>query len=355
MFCETFKHLPLCSVVNNSVFVVHGGLFHSPSVVLSDIENIDRFDYKAEKANPNTKRNKKDPTGFYLRTLQQCMLWSDPVMSDKVVANDARGAGVLFGPSITEAFLAKNKLNFVVRSHECMQDGIGWPFEGTSVSDKLCTLFSSSNYHPGVPNNAAFLVLYCHDVPGAEQVPDSNIFHITHSFSTSKKNGTMTRQSSKQLMTDLIIRKWNTLRLQFSAADISGSGVISSTVWADIMRDVTKLSILFLPLIPLLAPSHAVLGPHIDYRAFLKEYELGFAKKIEIHQLYEHKRALEGIFQYFDTNGDGAISQEEFRAGFDCINKNLPPEKRLEKPDEILKIMDFDKSMSIDKNEFFEV
>lgn len=43
LFAEIFCYLPLASVLNKKVFVVHGGLFSSDSVKLADIAAIDRF------------------------------------------------------------------------------------------------------------------------------------------------------------------------------------------------------------------------------------------------------------------------------------------------------------------------
>lgn len=43
LFAETFCYLPLANVLNKKVFVVHGGLFSSDGVKLSDIAAIDRF------------------------------------------------------------------------------------------------------------------------------------------------------------------------------------------------------------------------------------------------------------------------------------------------------------------------
>lgn len=43
LFAETFCYLPLANVLNKKVFVVHGGLFSSDGVKLSDISAIDRF------------------------------------------------------------------------------------------------------------------------------------------------------------------------------------------------------------------------------------------------------------------------------------------------------------------------
>jgi hypothetical protein len=43
LFAEVFCCLPLGHVINNNVFVVHGGLFSVDGVKLSDIRAIDRF------------------------------------------------------------------------------------------------------------------------------------------------------------------------------------------------------------------------------------------------------------------------------------------------------------------------
>lgn len=40
MFCEMFRHLPVCSVIHNKVLVIHGGLFHREGVTLADIEQV---------------------------------------------------------------------------------------------------------------------------------------------------------------------------------------------------------------------------------------------------------------------------------------------------------------------------
>ena len=43
LFAEVFCCLPLAHVLNNKVFVTHGGLFSKDDVKLSDIRSIDRF------------------------------------------------------------------------------------------------------------------------------------------------------------------------------------------------------------------------------------------------------------------------------------------------------------------------
>ena len=47
---------------------------------------------------------------------------SDPRTIHSTVASD-RGAGVFFGPDVTERFCALNGVSLVVRSHECVPEG----------------------------------------------------------------------------------------------------------------------------------------------------------------------------------------------------------------------------------------
>ena len=45
MFCEVFRYLPLFTIANDDIFVVHAGLFHDPNARYADLEQIDRLDY----------------------------------------------------------------------------------------------------------------------------------------------------------------------------------------------------------------------------------------------------------------------------------------------------------------------
>jgi hypothetical protein len=46
MFVEVFNHLPLFSLVNKTIFVVHGGLFHETNVSIDrHLDNIPRSQY----------------------------------------------------------------------------------------------------------------------------------------------------------------------------------------------------------------------------------------------------------------------------------------------------------------------
>merc|ERR1719450_1549889 len=86
LFCEAFCLLPLCHVINNKVFVVHGGLFSKDNVTLDDIRKVNRD---------------QEPPDEGLMTE---MLWSDP-QPGRGRAASKRGVGVAFGQDVTENFL----------------------------------------------------------------------------------------------------------------------------------------------------------------------------------------------------------------------------------------------------------
>lgn len=62
------------------------------------------------------------------------ILWSDPQHNEGCQPNGLRGAGTYFGPDVTHSFLQKNKLVFLVRSHECKHDGYEMVHGGKVIS-----------------------------------------------------------------------------------------------------------------------------------------------------------------------------------------------------------------------------
>ena len=79
------------------------------------------------------------------------LLWSDP-QSIKGRSPSKRGVGFSFGPDYTNAFLEKNNLQLVVRSHEVKDDGYVVEHEG-----KCITIFSAPNYCDQMGNKGAFI------------------------------------------------------------------------------------------------------------------------------------------------------------------------------------------------------
>eukprot|EP00307_Rebecca_sp_RCC1486_P011964 CAMPEP_0119407366 /NCGR_PEP_ID=MMETSP1335-20130426/1281_1 /TAXON_ID=259385 /ORGANISM="Chrysoculter rhomboideus, Strain RCC1486" /LENGTH=658 /DNA_ID=CAMNT_0007431465 /DNA_START=1 /DNA_END=1979 /DNA_ORIENTATION=- len=132
-FSEVFNWLPLGAVIGNKVFVVHGGLFSRDDVTLAELRKVDR--------------NREPPE----EGLMSEMLWSDPQPSNGR-APSKRGVGLSFGPDVTKAFLERNNLELVVRSHEVKDAGYEVEADG-----KLITVFSAPNYCDQMGNKGALL------------------------------------------------------------------------------------------------------------------------------------------------------------------------------------------------------
>lgn len=162
-----FLVLPICCLVDVDVFVVHGGLPRG-KVQIADIRKIQR-----RKNVPRAPLRSDDDKIF------QDLLWSDPrsPREDRVPGwtdNRNRGAGIQFAQPHTEDFLRRNPpLRYVIRSHESMAQGYQ-----EQQTNKLWTVFSSSDYSGPASNKAAVLILSRHrkgDSPGGSPVAEAQL------------------------------------------------------------------------------------------------------------------------------------------------------------------------------------
>ncbi|GIX71518.1 hypothetical protein CEXT_209441 [Caerostris extrusa] len=140
LFTEVYNWLPLCHLLNDRVLVMHGGLFSESDVTLDDIRKIDR--------------NMQPPE----RGLMCELLWSDPQVQPGISASK-RGVGIQFGPDVTKKFLSKNKLDYVIRSHEVKANGYEVAHDG-----KCITVFSAPNYCDTMGNKGAFITMKGRDM-----------------------------------------------------------------------------------------------------------------------------------------------------------------------------------------------
>ncbi|KAH8063100.1 hypothetical protein JL722_2261 [Aureococcus anophagefferens] len=122
-------------ILHNGVIVVHGGCPSTDDVTLDDIRAIDRDDEPPE-------------IGVFCD-----LLWSDPQPLDGRTPS-RRGVGLSFGPDVTRAFLAKNDLGLLIRSHEVRENGYEVEHGGA-----LITIFSAPNYCDAVGNKGALIHL----------------------------------------------------------------------------------------------------------------------------------------------------------------------------------------------------
>lgn len=125
--------LPLCAIINNKIFCVHGGI--SPSLTkINDINTINRFC--------------KIPNDGLLCDL----MWSDPSNSNEKWGINSRGVSCTYNGEAITTFLKNNKLQLICRAHQLVSEGYKF-FD----SNKLVTVFSAPNYCGNCGNDGAVM------------------------------------------------------------------------------------------------------------------------------------------------------------------------------------------------------
>jgi len=135
LFSRIFCYLPIAHLINNQIFVVHGGVYINDEGEVPSIEDINKI---PRKCSPYSSE--------YLLDL----LWSDTQENDGYGHNETRGAGHTFGPDITKKFLEKNKLKLLIRSHKICENGYKYDHD-----NQCLTVYSTSGSKYPVDNFGA--------------------------------------------------------------------------------------------------------------------------------------------------------------------------------------------------------
>jgi serine/threonine-protein phosphatase PP1 catalytic subunit len=138
-FNGVFKELPLCAVVGERVFCVHGGISRDAGVVATTVVE-ERF---------------PRPLDVGEEGIVTDFLWADPSLDDPGFQESDRGASFTFGTAATGEFLAKNGFDLIVRAHQVVKEGYEFPFTGRTV----VTVFSCPNYCGECENDGAMLII----------------------------------------------------------------------------------------------------------------------------------------------------------------------------------------------------
>ncbi|KAJ3669648.1 hypothetical protein LUZ60_011598 [Juncus effusus] len=167
-FNQLFNYLPLAASIDKKIICMHGGIGRS----ITSVEQIEKLE------RPIT----MDVGSIILMDL----LWSDPTENDSIegLRPNARGPGlVTFGPDRVADFCKRNKLQLIIRAHECVMDGFERFAQG-----QLITLFSATNYCGTANNAGAILVVgrglvivpkLIHPLPPPIQSPESSPEHAS--------------------------------------------------------------------------------------------------------------------------------------------------------------------------------
>lgn len=361
-----FSALPLGAVTENAA-ILHGGL-PSYNFSLNDIAAITTED----RCRISTTIEPKTEQDF----LVQGILWSDPKSSDGISPNTVRTVGVFFGPDVARQFLDRHNLQYLIRGHEVVDNGV----QSLSCGDgkSVTTVFSQAAYPNGSGRNlGAYIELHADESPKPFQwkwTKDKPIKQNPQIRAASSMIDETEKSKSKsfekeiddphfEIMQYLIASQSKELEQMFK--EKAPNGNITPEAWAAVMAIVLELpNIPWLLLLPSLAPDHnADFGGCLDWKAFLDKYTLTSttnsrdrSKKrmdsVQMELLKAHHEMLLTVFHFLDTSGNGTIDLSEFTAGVKMLNKRLPDARKLKDPKKLFKQIDVDGSGEIDVDEF---
>ncbi|XP_015685500.1 serine/threonine-protein phosphatase with EF-hands 2-like, partial [Protobothrops mucrosquamatus] len=241
---NVFSSLPLATVIDRKVLIVHGGISDK-----TDLEQLAKVE----------------------RCKVVDILWSDPDPRPGCTMNLERGGGCYFGPDVTDMFLQKHRLQFIIRSHECKPEGYEF-----NHNRKVITIFSASNYYAVGSNRGAYIKL------GPDLIPHLVQFQATKGVS----------------------RQMNITQRSASTAD---SCLITINDWAKAIESVLQLGLPWRMLRP-----HLILqltNGKVDYRTWLKdivtEEKSATQERLQsslLESIYRNLSNLETIFSLIDTD-----------------------------------------------------
>ncbi|RLN68263.1 hypothetical protein BBJ29_000846 [Phytophthora kernoviae] len=352
LFCESFRYLPLATLIDDRVLVVHGGVPRE-NVLLKELNTLDRSEYDLTRYRTKP-RNRRDREPHRKMQLIRDLLWSDPKAS-KGYEENKRGAGTIYGPDVVQKFMTKNKLALVVRSHECVPRGFDWPYKEKGM---LVTLFSASNYCGKANNLGCFM-----RVPSGKDKPA----FFQYMASADSRDMAV---SNLDALFSLIVQYRADLLEEFEKEDKTHSDKLTVQTWGAVMEDILDLSLDWKALQPLLTALDE--EGMVPYGDFLDRYNAeGALKRSEsddnvdperekqrgaFNSLYRHRSRLEALFRVLDRDGNGTISVDELENGIKLLNEHLPPGTKPFSTNglDYMRMMDFSHDNEININEFME-
>lgn len=136
---DSFASLPICAILNNDIFCVHGGI-----TALIDSRN------------QLLKINKVGNQFCQDDSVQAEFLWNDPSSDTDTYEQSSRGIGCIFGQDALKTFLDNMEFKLVIRGHQSVMNGYEWPLAQNSG---ILTVFSSLDYCGTFNNGAVAIIL----------------------------------------------------------------------------------------------------------------------------------------------------------------------------------------------------
>ncbi|KAG0410828.1 hypothetical protein HPB47_012047, partial [Ixodes persulcatus] len=313
--------LPIATLIDNKVFVVHGGV--SSETDLKVVAAINRHQFVTVLQPP------LHHSGYNANEWRQLvdLLWSDPRPQPGCRPNDMRGGGSFFGPDVTAAFLRRHKLDWIIRSHECKPDGFEYAHNG-----KVLTIFSASNYYDIGSNRGAYVKLV-----GPRLVPHTVMFVSTaqtRKATIQQRSGYIEHSALKELKHHIYACQ-TPLRAEFQKYDPESKGTVTMAEWCSVMEKIVGLHVTWRILCPKIAQYDAVNGT-VLYESTFDEYAL-------TNKLAQVAAILNRL-----------ISMEEFKDACDLLGQHVNTPMSQDQVEELARSIDINKDGFIDFNEFLE-
>jgi len=151
-FNRVFEYLPMAALIDDKILCLHGGI----GATLNELHDIEKLKRPLEIVHEVQNRD---------QLLVVDILWSDPTDSDDdkgILPNHVRdpnqsGNIVKFGPDRVQSFCKHNNIDYIIRAHECVMDGIEYFADG-----QLITIFSATDYCNKHKNTGGMLHLNKH-------------------------------------------------------------------------------------------------------------------------------------------------------------------------------------------------
>lgn len=347
---DIFSWLPLATIVNNKVLIVHGGI--SDTTDLDSLNLLERNKLKTlmkTRKLETDKKNQEEHSELTEKERKQVLdiLWSDPNKQHGCTPNQRRGGGCYFGPDTTDQLLKRYNLKMLIRSHEFKPDGYDLTHNG-----KVITIFSASNYYEAGSNRGAYIRM------NPDLVPHFIQYQVC-ACTDKKKNWERVKtieQSALQNLQERIFVHKRKLMDTFAKCDCKNTGRISISDWAAVMESVLQLKLPWRMLRSRLVKTDP--DGKVDYMSCFCYMDtarpMHQVQPTLVETLCKYRRDLQMIFNVLDEDRSGLISPNEFRKMWKIFSSYLGIHSHDEAVDKLAQSIDFNKDGNIDFSEFLE-
>ncbi|XP_054976111.1 serine/threonine-protein phosphatase with EF-hands 1 [Sorex araneus] len=369
MLEDVYTWLPIGSIIDNEILVIHGGISESTDMnLLHQIErnkmksvlmppvpiDQDYLEARGIDVNTVTSTEENEINESFTEQLTKHeweqvidILWSDPRGKRGCYPNTSRGGGCYFGPDITFKVLSKFQLKMLIRSHECKPEGFEFCHDG-----KVITVFSASNYYEEGSNRGAYIRLSAGSDPRIiqYQVTKSTISRPLY------QRVNIIESSAVRILKERMLARKSDLVRALQLQDRYKSGKVTLSQWAFSLENVLGLNLPWRSL-----SSHLVKtdeNGNVEYMSTFEDVHIQKPiKEVQsslVETLYRYRSDLQIIFNVMDIDNSGLVSIEEFRATWKLFNSHYSIKIDDSEIDALAEKMDLNRDGSIDFNELLK-